>query len=610
MSSKNEHEKGVIESNTHQLGELLVKTSVPYIEELLFTLGREKGYVLMISDNKGVIIELFGDEESLETLKISGIQKGISLNEKDAGTNAVGAALKNEQAKQVLGNDHQLSSLKPLVCSAAPVFDANNQLLGSICLAAKIAITHPHTFGLVISTAKAIENKIHNSSIQQQLFDAQQYAFSIMNQLSYGLIAFEKSGIIRWVNDTACRSINIRRLKLIDQPIEIFFPDWKKMKKQIDSGEVVQDYESEFLLKNHNEKYLINAFSIQSDVKSSLGYVITFRPFSRVMKLVARYAGSQLNFTFDSIIHRSKKMKSLIDYARTVANTPSTILITGESGTGKEVFAQAIHNASERKNNNFIAINCGAITPSLIESELFGYEEGAFTDAHKGGRPGKFEIANQGTIFLDEIGDMPLDMQVKLLRTLQEKTITRVGGNKEINIDIRIIAATNKDLMAEVSNGNFREDLFYRISVIPITLPPLRERKMDIPPLFRYFLSNKASKLKRPVPGISHDTMKEIVQYDWPGNIRELENFAEKVVAVEGRFIENLFPKSSMAKTDNDFMQFSDRENLPSLEDVEKQTILQYLDITENNISKTANALGIGRNTLYKKLEKYNISIA
>lgn len=609
MSSINEQKEKTVAKSTRELGEELLETSIPFIEELFFTLGKEKGYVLMITDNKGVVIELLGDDTALGALKKSGIQIGFSLNEKDAGQNAVGNALKNEQAKQVLGSDHELSSLKPLVCSAAPIFNANNQLLGSICLAAKKDITHPHTFGLVISTAKAIESKIHNSSIQQQLFDAQQYAFSIMNQLSYGLIAFDTNGVIRWVNDTACRTINIRRLKLIEQSIEFVYPDWKGIKKTIDDGENILDFEAEFVLKKHTEKYLINAFSIQSETKSHLGYVITFRPFSRVLKLIARYSGTQLNFTFDSIIHRSKKMKSLVEYAKTVANTPSTILITGESGTGKEVFAQAIHNASERKNNNFIAINCGAITPSLIESELFGYEEGAFTDAHKGGRPGKFEVANQGTIFLDEIGDMPLDMQVKLLRTLQEKTITRVGGNKEISIDIRIIAATNKDLMEEVRQGNFREDLFYRISVIPITLPPLRERKMDIPPLFRYFLSNKANKLKRPVPKLDHDTMKDIVQYEWPGNIRELENFAEKVVAVEGRFIENLFLSPLQKSSDNDLIQINDIDNLPRLDEIEKQTILQYLDLMERNISKTAAALGIGRNTLYKKLDKYNISI-
>ena len=267
--------------------------------------------------------------------------------------------------------------------------------------------------GLVGSTAKAIENRIHNSYIQSQLYNAQQYSFSIMNHLSFGLIAIDMNGIIQWVNDTACRSLYIRRTKLINAGIDQICQDWSKFRKLIDKGEQILDEECDLITRNSAEKYLINSYSINNQNDEMMGYVITFRPFSRMMSLVSKYSTSQISFTFDKIVYKSIKMQQLIDYSKNIANTPSTILITGESGTGKEVFAQSIHNASERKNNPFIAINCGAISSSLIESELFGYEEGAFTGAARGGKPGKFEMADKGTLFLDEIGEMPLDMQVK-----------------------------------------------------------------------------------------------------------------------------------------------------------------------------------------------------
>lgn len=197
-----------------------------------------------------------------------------------------------------------------------------------------------------------------------------------------------------------------------------------------------------------------------------------------------------------------KKTKDTLRYAKAVANSPTTILITGESGTGKEVFAQEIHNASERSGEAFVVLNCGAISPSLIESELFGYADGAFTGAKKGGNPGKFELANNGTLFLDEIGEMPLDMQVRLLRALQESAVNRIGSEKTVPVDVRIIAATNKNLEDEIKNNKFRLDLFYRINVIPLHIPSLRDRKEDLMPLLKYFLKHKAAKLKKSIPQI------------------------------------------------------------------------------------------------------------
>jgi len=588
----------------------LLEMVIPFLDDLLLSLGKKQGYILLITDEKGVIREVYGDKEAMNRAADLNLNKGVDMTSRKTGLNAVEKALKEERAVQIVGEEHNEQTFQGLTCSAAPIYDDNNTLLGTLCLVTDKGQVHPHTLGLVSTTAKAIENKFHNTSIQQQLYEAQQYAFGIMNELSFGLIATNNEGVIHWVNDTACRSLNIRRLNLINENIQSVYTHWDQLKKKIDQEEKLLDYEMDFGIRDKPEKYLMNAYSIRDEFHENIGYVITFRPLSRMLNLINKYSSPQLNFTFDKIVYRSMAMKKLIDYAKAIANAPSTILITGESGTGKEVFAQAIHNASERRNSGFIAINCGAISSSLIESELFGYEEGAFTGAQKGGKAGKIEIAHHGSLFLDEIGEMSLEMQVKLLRTLQEKTITRVGGNKEIEVDVRIIAATNKDLAREVERGNFRQDLYYRLSVIPLHIPPLRERPKDIQPLFRYLLATKADKLNRPVPSIDKHTEEYLEDYQWPGNVRELENFAEKTAILGGKGRELLgqdIPEEEEYAREEDFLQLSNTQNLPDLAEIEEQAIRRYLDIFHHNVSKTAQALGIGRNTLYQKMKKYGI---
>ncbi len=330
-----------------------------------------------------------------------------------------------------------------------------------------------------------------------------------------------------------------------------------------------------------------------------------------MLDLVNKYSGMRAVYNFEDIIGESKEIKKVINYAKSISSSPSTVLIEGESGTGKELLAQSIHNYGDRRENSFIALNCGAIPKSLIESELFGYEDGAFTGARRGGHAGKFELANGGTLFLDEIGEMPLDMQVSLLRVLQEGYVTRVGGDKIIPVDVRIIAATNKDLKKEVEKGTFRQDLYYRLSVIPIKLPPIRERKGDLPILIKYFFRIKSIKLNKPMPHIKEDIYHNMLQYNWQGNIRELENFIENIVNLRG---------DSSFMLEEDFKNIEDKHNfhennigllysnkIRTLEEIEKEAIINTVNEYNRNMSQSAKALGITRATLYSKLKKYNI---
>lgn len=317
---------------------------------------------------------------------------------------------------------------------------------------------------------------------------------------------------------------------------------------------------------------------------------------------------NKANYALDSIISLSKSMERLKELTKRAAKTNSNVLILGESGTGKELFAHAIHNNSRRIDSPFIRVNCGAIPYELLESELFGYEEGSFTGAKKGGKIGKFKAADGGTIFLDEIGDLPMNMQVKLLRVLQDKEIERIGSNFSEKIDVRVIAATNKDLEKMVSEGMFRLDLYYRLNVVSIKIPPLRERKEDIPILSKHLVDKISKGENIKVDKISDNTLEYLKNYDWPGNVRELENILERAINfLEDETIikpEHLPPKiTGMTRS----KQMKSLRSI--LEEVEKQSIIDSLIIANGNKTLAANSLDISRTSLYEKISKYNIDM-
>jgi DNA-binding NtrC family response regulator len=358
------------------------------------------------------------------------------------------------------------------------------------------------------------------------------------------------------------------------------------------------------------------------------------------------------------IVGCSENIREIYETIEKVASTKTTILITGETGTGKELIAHAIHRGSPRRDNAYIKINCGAIAEKLIEAELFGYEKGAFTGA-TASKPGKFELANEGTIFLDEIGEIPREMQVKLLQVLQDQTFERVGGIKTINVDVRIIAATNRDLQKEIKEGNFREDLYYRLNVVPIKMPPLRERKEDIAPLAQYFLERFNVKLDKNIKGIDQPVLDCFKKYNWPGNIRELENLIERIMLLakgdrisledipdEIRIMQSQEMLESENEEKNQFERYllremenfterlvlmarSEKKGVPEQIDgesigenkqgpyrnyiksqtaeVEKRMIEKILEECSGNITHAAKRLGFSRKGLQIKIAKYNL---
>lgn len=307
-------------------------------------------------------------------------------------------------------------------------------------------------------------------------------------------------------------------------------------------------------------------------------------------------------YHFKNIIVRSEKMRLIMDLVSRVALTDSTIFITGESGTGKELIARAVHLASMRKTGPFVTVNCAAIPETLLESELFGYEKGAFTDAKKSHR-GMFVRAQTGTIFLDEIGDMPASIQAKLLRVLQEKKVTPLGSGKPHDVDVRVITATNKNINEMIKEGSFREDLYYRIHVVPIEIPPLRERKEDIPLLAEHFLREISVRMKKEIRGISPMAMQKLMLYDWPGNVRELENTIEHAMAVTSDDI--ISDELILAAKDLPSESFTPYKR--AVEDFKKGYIVRLLEFTKGNVSKAAKLADKYRPDFSNLVQKYNI---
>ncbi len=310
-------------------------------------------------------------------------------------------------------------------------------------------------------------------------------------------------------------------------------------------------------------------------------------------------------YRFHDIVSKNSKMQEALDLARRVSNLRSTVLIQGESGTGKELVARAIHNSGDRASKPFVAISCAALAESLLESELFGHEKGAFTGASQQ-KKGKFEQADGGTIFLDEIGDISPKVQVELLRVLQERCFYRVGGSEEIHVDARVIAASHVNLQQAVRDGKFRDDLFYRLNVVEIQIPPLRSRREDIPLLANYFVDRLSHELGRNINGIADSALKILLDYDWPGNVRELENALERAIVTAASNVLGQHDLAFIAGAGNGRKGWHAPTDL-TLTEVEKQVIAATLDRHQGNITETAEVLGIDRSTLYEKIKRYEI---
>lgn len=453
--------------------------------------------------------------------------------------------------------------------------------------------------------AEILASKVQELIVREELRNTNEYLNTIISSVHEGIIACNAEGLITCFNATAEEKLGITRTDAIGRSVEEVIPA-SLLACALRENTSIYEKSIEYQDSGGAPLHLIsNATLVQKD-GILLGAVESFNTDESLFRIAHRLLQGNDSASFSGIIGDSQVMKKVKAGAAAIAKSPSTVLITGESGTGKELFARAIHNASLRSENPFIPINCGAIPDALLESELFGYEGGAFTGAKASGKAGIFEMADGGTIFLDEIGDMPLSLQVKLLRVLQEKTIQHIGSTREIPVDVRIIAATNQDLAVKIERGTFREDLFYRLNVIPMTIPPLRHRREDIPLLVSFLCSKYAWVLNRKITGISEDALQRLCQYPWPGNVRELENAVEYAinytfdgeVITAGSLPEWLSPPPQ-GTLGVSMDKMTEREQIKSLLTAKGRSLESKRVIAE--------ILGISLATLYRKIKKYGL---
>ncbi|MDP4078195.1 sigma-54-dependent Fis family transcriptional regulator [Acidovorax sp. A1169] len=435
---------------------------------------------------------------------------------------------------------------------------------------------------------------------------------TLVNHVPYGLMVLEPGGVVRHLNAEAARQLRLPRHLAQGRTLGSLL-DFDTMVEQVFlTGEGYTDRERVISTPRFQLHVLDTAVPVKAADGRVLSVVNTFREISGVHRLADRLAGSQARHTFDSMVGQSPALRATIAAARKAAAGQANVLLCGESGTGKEVLAQAIHNASARREGPFIAVNCAALPRDLIESELFGHAPGAFTGAQREGRPGKFEAASGGTIFLDEVSELPLDVQAKLLRVLQEREVVRLGSTRAVRVDARVITASNRDLHAMVARKEFREDLYYRCHVIAVTLPPLRERLADVALLATHFLARYGAALGKPVHELPPAVLAALLQHPWPGNVRELENAMERLVNLsEGGTLDaavlGLVPASHGAQPPADSSAPS--TEVRSLRAAEREAIVHALKAHRFNVTRTAQALGIAKPTLYAKLRLHGIAL-
>ncbi len=611
-----ENESGVNQLELRQrlyAKQRLMQAARPFMENL-YNFVRASGFQVILTDEFGFLLDVLGDTEIVSQTRQVDLCPGGDWSEASKGTNAIGTAIAERKPVQIHAWEHFSQQLHFLTCSAAPIFDPEGALIGVLDITGDYRYANSHTLGMVVAGVNAIENQLSLQRATQKLYLAYRYSNAMLESMSDGLISIDNHGLITEINAKAAEIFGVTPGSAKGRHVAQVYKSPPVLQLLSDG---VEYQNKEVIIERTGRRIHSSGSLIRDEIGAVIGAVAVFREnASRPLQPPRRPALPPQRYTFDDIIGQSSAITELKEWARLAASSPSTVLIKGESGTGKELFAQAIHNASSRRDRPFVAINSAALPEALVESELFGHDEGAFTGSRKGGQAGKFEIAEGGTVFLDEIGDMPLGVQAKLLRVIQEKKVVRVGSSQERQVDIRIIAATHKDLHAEVRRGTFRQDLYYRLNVLEIRVPALRERLDDIPALTAHLTQKLAVNLKRSQIRTDANFLNVLQTHSWPGNVRELENTLERAIVRVGEdgilraeildFPENDQPNPLPAASRT---ARKGGAEVKTLREVEKDLIAEALAVYEGNIRKASAKLGIGRNTFYRKMKEYGIYV-
>lgn len=551
------------------------------------------GSIISLSDENGVVLHaLWNTHGSYPTPHIT---PGCIASERTSGTNAIGICTVEKKAVETRGAEHYCRALHGWYCCAAPIWH-DGKLEGVLNVTLPANAFHPHSRGLLETVSFSISEQLRLRSLLREYR-------ATLEMLDEGVVVFDHGGKVHSINKVALRMLG--HGGTLDPARPLCIPELilsKDILRAITAETAVFRDQEAFI--THAKGSLHCAISL-AQVEACATRVLTLRPNKHIRESAVRFTGAKAVYTFEHIVGESTPIAEVVRMGRLAAQSGVTTLILGESGTGKELFAQAIHNASSRANAPFVVVNCGALPRDLVQSELFGYDEGSFTGASRLGKPGKFELADHGTIFLDEIGEMPLIAQISLLRLLQNGEVTRVGGKQTRHVDVRVIAATNRNLEEAIQQNAFREDLFYRLNVFTLNIPPLRERMADLPLLVRHFLYRFAMAQGKSELEISSEALEIMGAYGWPGNVRELENTLERMAHMVGQnpvIDTTLLPQKILSPG-----TASPHTPRGVLGMQEKGTLIRILHDHKGNLRAAAQELGISRSGLYVKLKRFGL---
>ncbi|MED0875986.1 sigma-54-dependent Fis family transcriptional regulator [Bacillus mobilis] len=552
--------------------EIFLDIAIPQLQNMRKTIDELQMMALLI-DPDGYVLSLSGNQQTLKRAKRINFIEGVKWTEAAVGTNAIGTALQIEEAIMISGTEHYSVASHSWSCAAAPIHNDDGKLIGVLDFSCPIEFSHPYMLGMVTSIAHAIERECSIRVHQNELHLIHRF-LDVIDSDEQVVICNHRDVIVSASKSVRERVSNWSRMKLEDL-----------MQYGLKSKLEVPVYSNDRMIgkcmyvKEHKQG---NVFSTSSFING---------------------------INFPGVIGTSNAFQHTLEEIKLVSPTDASVYVCGETGVGKEYVARAIHENSPRKNGPFIAVNCGSLPKELMESELFGYAEGAFTGARRQGYKGKFEQADGGTIFLDEIGEVPPEMQVALLRVLQERTVTPIGSSKEVPLNIRIITATHKDLLRLVEEGKFRQDLYYRLHVYPLYVPSLIERKEDIPYFIEHFCERKNWNVVFP-----KSICNQFLQHTWPGNIRELLNVLERIyILSQGREIcekQISFLLQTMMGNQHQLTLQAENKTEHTLnfrEKIQRDSMIEALEKTKGNVSLAAKLLDVPRSTFYKRMQKFKL---
>lgn len=562
---------------------------------------------ICLTNSAGTILDLLGDASFLLWLSQAGIAAGTILSEGEMGTNAIGLALIDRQPTRVVGAEHYLQQFHELAESAAPIFDLTGRPMGAIGILNLFYHHHTHTLGMAVAGAKAIEGQYQSDYLLAEQNSQLSQLNKIIEASTDGTFVIDREGLLIRVNEAGVKMVGIPRRELMGRKITDFIHYPGFVDEAISLRDPISDVEVTIGIGDRIISGILRLNYVMS--KNEIQWVIaTLREQNEVRELVRQQVGAHAPVRIEDIPGDSAELRRIHRFLKIAAPAKASILIRGEGGTGKNVLASAIHNASPRRDGPFLIVGCSSIPHEWVVGELLGYEDG-FPGRKPGGRPSKFELAQGGTLFFQNIDDLPLEAQAILLNVLELGIVQRLGSERPIEADVRVIASSNANLEKLIAEGNFRAELYYRLSAFEITLPPLRERMEDLPFIAEQILSRLSSQLLQPI-FLDEGVLELLQAYPWPGNIRELEAVLGRAAAFagySGRISIDLLPEVIQYPLNH--YPSSEPVNVLPLRKVERETILQAAKICRGNVSQMAKLLGVGRTTIWRRLKEMEISL-